>query len=182
MNSDEARRLTAYMLATWPRDTTPEQVAVWGETFGPLDFGLAFDAMHRLKETKTFLPAHAELLQAYIDIEQAQARRAAAINAAQNKPRAGMTACNACGDAGVEWVGTPSGRETVLPCRVCKPTLHRDRAQGHHLPSHPVDTCDWPLCIRRRDDTARRKSLGHAFPPAPTRVAQMAMADEIGEF
>lgn len=183
MNVQEGKRVLAYMGAVWQADLTDEALAVWAETLHPLAFASAYDAAQRLKETKTWFPSHAEFLQAYQELHAAQARKTAAIQAAQNHPRDGMVACTNCSDTGVEWHEPRAAgySQTVLPCHVCRPDDHRDLSEGHHLPSHAVASCEWPRCKRRNDDAARRRAMGNAFAQAPG-TRQMVLVDNVGEF
>ena len=115
--------------------------------------------------------------------EQETLRKAAAINARRRRELSkGEYACTACCDDEVEWceprrAGYP---QTVLPCRVCHPLEHRDRAEGHHEPAHDVKACEWEPCKKRAADEHRKRSLAHAFvaAPSPAEYAQ----DDLGEF
>lgn len=160
------------MLAVWPQpEQSAESLAVWAETLAPLDFAIAYDATHRLKESNQWFPSHAEFLQAYTELDHARARKRAAIRAAQERPQPGTTACIACGDSQVEWHEPiePGCQPSTLPCRVCRHEDHLDQLHGHHRPDHDVENCDWPRCVKRRGDSTRRQAMSHATrPPVAT--------------
>jgi len=109
-------------------------------------------------------------------------KKAAAIAAARRRgiPK-GSHACDACRDSEIEECEPRQigGKPTILPCRVCQPTLYRDRAEGHYLPDHDVDTCDWPMCKQRADNAHRRRAMAAGWKQAPRPTAhQESLSDE----
>lgn len=158
---------------TYPVDEATSELYVSALADKVMDPVVGYAAVQDWILGRLTFPKVAELLDECTAEAERRAKRAAAIERGRKGAAAeGLESCTACHGSGLEWHDIDAevkkrhesyaALQAVLPCRACKPVLHKHWAEGHVAPEHDFLACEWPMCKARAERGEKRSKVGAA--------------------
>lgn len=169
MQKDDAERIADLARAAFPADAVDvdgiESVLV------DVDVSVGLAVMTDWVHHKIVHPTPQQVADECHAETTRRTNRARAIKAGAENGKPGFV-CTACHGDGWEWhdldedtkkrSASYAAVQEVLPCRACKPVLHKHWAEGHVAPEHDFLACEWPMCKARAERGEKRGKVGTA--------------------